>query len=321
MIDGLDFILQQVRIEVLIVDVTLTDEFDTGIGALGLQLNGGKLTGISGTTAGANLTGSGLQTNSSTTLGLLGNPLTMANVVDRTGLTGLISLTTTPGRGKAIILSNPTISTAHNTTGSIFVGETVPIATGSVTVGGTGGVTTTIGQIQIGVTLTVLPLIGSDGTVQMSISQEVSDSSASVTIDGNPQPIISTRQTSSYISCKSGEIVVLGGQRRSSDKLSTSLIGGIPVLGELLGSSSHQKETDDLIFFLRPVVLTNTAADNVDAMKNVDGLNQGGTIKNLIPGPASAIKEMLDLPANAAPAGSTAQPTPSAQNDLQRPPR
>ncbi len=333
MIGGLDFILQQVRIEVLIVDVTLTNELDTGISTLGLQLDGNKLTGVSGTGAGGSISGSGAQTGNSTTLALLANPLTMANPLDRTGLTGLISLTTTPGKGKAFILSAPTISTAHNTTGSIFVGETVPIATGSVTVGGTGGVTTTIGQIQIGITLSVTPLIGVDGTVQMNISQEVSDSSASVTIDGNPQPIINTRQTSSYVSCKSGDIIVLGGQRRKSDKLSTSLLAGIPLLGELLGSSSRQQETDDLIFMVRPVVLQNNASDNADTKQEIDNLNKPGQISNLIDHPVEGVKDLfngktLDSPAagdpaavQPAPAGQPAPGVPAAPNNLQRPPR
>jgi general secretion pathway protein D len=329
MIDDLDFILQQVRIEVLIVDVTLTNEFDTGISALGLQMDGNKLTAISGTAAGGSLSGSGAQTGNSTTMALVANPLTMANPLDRTGLTGLLSLTTTPGKGKAFILSAPTIATAHNTTGSIFVGETVPIATGSVTVGGTGGVTTTIGQIQIGITLSVTPLIGADGTVQMSISTEVSDSSSSVTIDGNPQPVINTRQTSDYVSCKTGEIIVLGGQRRKSDKLSTSLLAGIPLLGELLGSSSHQQETDDLIFMVRPVVLDNKPSDNAGTMKEIHDLNKPDQISDIIGHPVEAVKNLindkdLDDPnadAQPAPAGQPAPGVPAAQNNLQRPPR
>jgi len=329
MIDGLDFILQQVRIEVLIVDVTLTDEFDTGISALGLQLDGNRLTGISGNGAGMALSGSGALSATSTTLGIIANPTTLINPINRTGLTGLISLTTTPGKGKAFVLSAPTISTAHNTAGSIFVGETVPIATGSVTVGGTGGVTTTIGQIQIGITLTVTPLIGADGTVQMSISQQVSDSSSSVTIDGNPQPIIETRQISDYVSCKSGDIIVLGGQRRKADKLSTSMLGGIPVLGTLLGSSSHQKETDDLIFMVRPVVLKNDSSDNDEANKEIQDLGKPGQISNLIDHPVEGVKGLLnqnDL-STSSNTTTTAQPTPAApaaapaQNNLRRPAR
>jgi type II secretory pathway component GspD/PulD (secretin) len=122
---------------------------------------------------------------------------------------------------------------------------------------------------------------------------------------------------------------VLGGQRRKSDKLSTSLLAGIPLLGELLGSSSHQQETDDLIFMVRPVVLDNKPSDNAGTMKEIHDLNKPDQISDIIGHPVEAVKNLindkdLDDPnadAQPAPAGQPAPGVPAAQNNLQRPPR
>ena len=221
--------------------------------------------------------------------------------------------TTTPRKGNATIISSPWIITKHNTTGSIFVGETRPIASGSVTAGGTGGTTTTITQINIGITLTVSPLIGSDGTVQLTIQQNISDHAGDVTIDGNPQPVISTRTTNSQISCQSGDILVLGGLQRNGKSKSTSMLAGIPILGDLLGARSYKNDKTDLIFFMRPVVMTDSETNTAAAKKRIDGLEQKDTVRQLleIPPPPPAEKKGSSSgsgASSAAPDASTRRP-------------
>ena len=114
------------------------------------------------------------------------------------------------------------------------------------------------------------PLIGPDGSVQLEINQTVEDILGEVIIDGNPQPRVGSRRTESFVSVQSGDIIVLGGLQRTSDSKSTSRFGPIPFLGDLFGKRSRSKTRTDLVFFLRPTVLTNTAADNVKAMEQVE---------------------------------------------------
>jgi general secretion pathway protein D len=104
----------------------------------------------------------------------------------------------------------------------------------------------------------------------MDIDQEVSDKVGSSKIDGNDQPVVGKRQTTSYVTVKSGEIIVLGGMQRKNDSTSTSRLGPIPFIGDLLGSRSKSAERTDIIFFLRPVILTNTSDDNKEYLKRLE---------------------------------------------------
>ena len=259
----IDILLAQVRIEVVIAEVSLEDNATSGISALGLTITGDRLTGFSGTAAGIAIT------NGVLTPGVVG-----AGPVD---LAAQISLATTPRKNNANILSVPNIITTHNKEGKIFVGEQRPVISSYINDGtntGTGGVgagfRSNVTSKDIGISLSVKPLIGTDGTVQLEIKQEVNDILGDITIDGNPQPRIGRRSTESFVSARTGEIIVLGGLQRKSESRSNSRLGPIPLLGDLLGSRSRSKTRTDLVFFLRPTILTNSSADNSAALQQVD---------------------------------------------------
>ena len=259
----IDILLAQVRIEVVIAEVSLEDNATSGISALGLTITGDRLTGFSSTAAGIAIT------NGVLTPGVVG-----AGPVD---LAAQISLATTPRKNNANILSVPNIITTHNKEGKIFVGEQRPVISSYINDGtntGTGGVgagfRSNVTSKDIGISLSVKPLIGTDGTVQLEIKQEVNDILGDITIDGNPQPRIGRRSTESFVSARTGEIIVLGGLQRKSESRSNSRLGPIPFLGDLLGSRSRSKTRTDLVFFLRPTILTNSSADNSAALQQVD---------------------------------------------------
>ncbi|MBE33986.1 MAG: type II secretory pathway, component PulD [Opitutaceae bacterium] len=256
----IDVLLAQVRIEVVIAEVTLGDEATSGISELGLQIDGDKLVGFGGAASGIGVTN-----------GVFSRPTPGA-----LDLAATISLVTTPRKSNTNILSVPNIVTTHNKQGTIFVGEQRPVISSylndSTNTGGTtgSGYRSTVNQQQIGIELIVTPLIGPDGSVQLEINQTVEDILGEVIIDGNPQPRVGSRRTESFVSVQSGDIIVLGGLQRTSDGKSTSRFGPIPFIGDLFGKRSRSKTRTDLVFFLRPTVLTNTAADNVKAMEQVE---------------------------------------------------
>ncbi|HEY4246823.1 MAG TPA: secretin N-terminal domain-containing protein [Lacunisphaera sp.] len=271
LVDKIDILLAQVRIEVVIAEVTLSDGATSGIDALGLKVSNGRLTGLVGSGPGVAVTGLPAAGTTTTT----GSTTTYATLLD--GLNAVINLSTTPRKGNTTILSRPTISTTHNKEATIFVGETIPTITGSTSsnaaVGATNPYTTSsITQQEVGIKITVKPLIGTDGSVQLDLKQEISDVGDPVTIDGNVQNIILKRTTSSFITAKSGEILVLAGLQKKTNVKSTSRLGPIPFLGDLFGTRTRKEQRDELIFFLRPTVLTNTPADNAPAFKEVDQL-------------------------------------------------
>jgi general secretion pathway protein D len=278
LIDKVDVVLPQVRIEVVIVEVKLSDNESNGFNTLGLTVTNGKLVGIGGNGAGfgvngATATATAIAPNSANaTQGLLtGN-----------NLSATIGLVTTPRKGDLKILSVPAITTTHNKEATIFVGESRPVITGSSVAATTGQVTSTVSQRDIGIQLKVLPLIGKDGSVQLQVSQSVEDILGTTILDGNDQPIIGRRTTDSYVSAMSGEIVVLGGLQRTVSTKSTSRLGPIPFLGDLLGSSTNTEEKQELIIFLRPYVLNSSAVDNLDALSRATGSAIGPEVKKVI---------------------------------------
>ncbi len=277
LVEKIDVVLPQVRIEAVIVEVSLGDNNTTGIDALGLQVAGDKLVGFSLQTPGMVV-----DDGDGGFAGLL-RPDAENFLSGNYDLAGIIRLSTTPRKNKANILSAPSILTAHNKEGIIFVGEERPVISGYVTDSNTTtGARTNVSQREIGITLTVTPLIGTDGSVELTISQEVKDVLGDILIDGNPQPRVGSRRTESVVSVKSGEIIVLGGLQRISDTRNTNRLGPIPIIGDLLGRRSRETSRSDLVFFLRPVVLTNTPADNVAVLERVERMPIKDDVKRLL---------------------------------------
>jgi len=288
LIDKLDIVLPQVRIEVVIAEVTLDDQSASGISALGLKVDGDKLIGFSGSTVGASISNA---------------------TIKRPGATGPwdlaaeISLNTTPRKRQNAITTVPTVVTSHGKQAKFFNGETRPVVTG--TIQSAAGVSTglasssTVTQQQIGTTLTVTPFIGVDGAVQLDMVQSVEDVTGEVLVDQNKQYVIGRRESTNYVSAKSGDIIVISGFRKKSKLSSASRFGPIPIIGDLLGSRSKGDTMSELVFFVRPVVLANNpAVDNADAMRRIDGWPSRDEVKKeidprFVPPKKSLIEKIL----------------------------
>jgi general secretion pathway protein D len=280
LIEKIDIVLPQVRIEVVIAEVVLSDAASSGISSLGLNVQNGKLIGFNASAAGIGVGGS--DSTDPNNPGLTG----YATFNDNWDLTGIIQLNSTPRKNNNTILSVPSISTMHNKEGIIFVGETRPVVSGitSAPTSSTDGLSrsSSVTQLEIGTKITVKPLIGYDGSVQLEIKQEISSVSGTVTLDGNQQPIIGKRTTESFITAKSGEILVLGGMQSRANSRETSRLGPIPILGDLLGNRSRREDRTELVFFLRPTVLTNTPADNIQAMRQIELMPNRDAVKKTL---------------------------------------
>ena len=125
----IDVLLAQVRIEVVIAEVTLDDAATDGISALGLTVAENRLVGFSGAAAG---------------IGSLSATVDVATHK----YSGTIGFNTTPRKTITNILSVPNILTSHNKSGKIFVGTEQPIITSYVNTGTT--TTTTTGGVAAG---------------------------------------------------------------------------------------------------------------------------------------------------------------------------
>jgi general secretion pathway protein D len=275
LVGKLDILLAQVRIEMLICEVSLDDNQTSGISALGLQVVSGKLIGFNGSAAGISVGGGVDSTGKSSGFATFG---------PNHELSAILGLTTTPRKNHLTVLSAPTIVATHNQEATIFVGESDPVLSSYTNTGGsvgtiTGGVgtgyNTAVTYKDIGIQVKVKPLIGNDGALELQISTDVNDIKGYVSVDGNQQPIVTKRSAESFVGVRNGEIIVLGGLQKKSSTLSTSRLGPIPIIGDLFGSRTKDRTRDDLVFFLRPYILTNTPADNESVLKRIDQGQQG----------------------------------------------
>ena len=286
LIDKIDVLLAQVRIEVVIAEVTLTDASSTGISQLGLLVQDGKLVGFNGGGPGIGISGSGREA-------VAGAEVTdflseaFATFPDN-NLSGVISLGTTPRKNNAEFLQVPAVVTTHNKEAEFFVGQDIPVlgsfipdSAGTATTGATA-YRTTVNNRQVGIRLLVKPLIGNNGSVQLEIEQVVEDVIGTTTIDDNPQPIVGQREMKSFISVQDGEIIVMGGLQRGNNRRETNRLGPIPFLGDLLGLRTRSNEKTDLIFFLRPTILSAGAVDNEEAMDRVDLMPNAEQVKRAL---------------------------------------
>lgn len=268
LIDKLDIVLAQVRIEVVIADVTLDDNHQSGISALGLKIEGNKLVGFSGTEASVAVSN-----------GVITHP--------GSDLAAEIAIKTTPRKRNNTIITQPATVTSHGKKAVFFTGETRPVVTGTLqsAAGATNGLasSSTVTQQQIGTTLTVTPFIGVDGSVQLDMIQSVEDVTGEVQVDANTQYIIGKRESTNYISAHSGDIIVLSGFRKATNIRETNRLGPIPFLGDLFGSRRKSESRQELVFFLRPTVLVNNPAiDNAETMKRIDALPSRDAIRNAL---------------------------------------
>lgn len=190
--------------------------------------------------------------------------------------------------GDGNVLSTPNLLTLDNEEARIIIGQNVPFVTGQFTNSGGGGGTGTVNPFQtierkdVGLTLKVKPQISENGTVKLSIYQEVSSVVAS-TVAASSGPTTNKRSIESNVLVQDGQIVVLGGllqDEYSGNVEQVPGLGNIPVLGNLFKSQSRGRKKSNLMVFLRPVVVRDArqtealAQDRYDTMRTLQQQSQ-----------------------------------------------
>ena len=165
-------------------------------------------------------------------------------------------------RGKARILSAPSLVLRRGAEGSIITGEEVPILTQTVT---SGSISTSTEFKSVGIKLRVLPLMVADGRVRLEINPEVSTVTGfSNAGEGVANPIIAVRNAKTELEVLSGHLISIGGLMRDEQRevhRQVPLLGSIPLLGELFRSTRLERVQTQLVIFLTIRVLANGDAD------------------------------------------------------------
>ena len=328
-IDKLDGRRAQVLVESLIVEVNANKLAEFGIQWQSVLGNKGDgtvgLIGTNSNKSGANIIGvmAGIAqgaTKLGETAGTLGRGLNLALAPRINGQYYLGALANfLQNSGDSNVLSTPNLMTLDNEEAKIVIGKNVPFPTGSYTnTGGNNGAVnpfTTVERKDVGLMLRVRPQINENGTVKMSIYQEVSNIDTATLGDKNG-PTTSKRSIESNVLVEDGSIIVIGGLLEDSysqaeDKV--PVMGDIPVLGNLFRSENRERKKTNLMVFLRPVVVRDAATsdslmvDRYDAIRAMQQVVQPQP--SVVLGTVSGAPLLPALPAPAATPAPAAAPS------------
>ena len=165
------------------------------------------------------------------------------------------------------ILSTPSLMTLDNQEAEIVIGQNVPFITGSYT--STGSSSTSVNPFQtvqredVGLTLRVKPQINEGNAVKLEIEQEVSSIDTTATT-GASDIVTKKRNIKTVVMVEDGNTIVLGGLidenlRQTEEKV--PILGDVPLLGALFRATSTTKVKQNLMVFLRPVIMRDAAVN------------------------------------------------------------
>ena len=273
-IDMLDIRRAQVMVEAMIANINSTEQ-----GTFGVQWLVGGGNNNAGVVALGNYGGSSSLSNLATTaIGATSGTSTGSVSVPGEVYVGLVTGTTTIG-GQTIptlgaladmisansvgnVLDRPTMLTLDNEEARIMVGSNIGIPNGSFTAtsGSPGNLTTTITRQDLGTVLQIKPLITQNGAIQMDIYQENSQLDPDQPVNSANGPSFLKRNLRATILVDDGQIIALGGMTEDSITLQQNGVPGlssIPYLGWLFSWQSRIHKKQNLVLFLRPVVIKN----------------------------------------------------------------
>ena len=252
LLKDIDIPQQQVLIEALIFETDANHQFDMSVGMGQKTANpGAQFSGRGGINSIINFS------TNTTAIGV-GAATGGFGYLAQIGANWAAAITLLESDSKTEVLSRPRIQTSHAEAATIFSGGTTPYVTGSVS--GVGfGTQQQIQQLQIGITLQVLPLITSDGLVVLDINQTIEGENGTVAIDANLRVPKTVRHTAqAKVAVKDSETIILGGLIRTAKTKSKSgvpVLKDIPGLGALFSTTSENPTRRELMVLIRPTVL------------------------------------------------------------------
>jgi Type II secretory pathway, component PulD len=173
---------------------------------------------------------------------------------------------------RAQIRSSPKLLVKSGTTGSIEVGNEIPILTSNRQSTDSPGapVIQNISYRKTGVLLTINPLVQASGLVDLIISQELSEQQATGIIGS---PTILTRKIDTALALSDGGSVLLGGlisNSNSDGQLGVPPVGRIPLIGKLFRVETRSQDRTELIMLVSTYVVRNhdEAKEITEILKN-----------------------------------------------------
>jgi general secretion pathway protein D len=252
-LEKLDVLPRQVLIEARVYEVDLTGDLSFGL-EYALQQRG------TGTTPKQFLGDYGVTTSGVFT-GATGTVIGQTRQL-------MAFLTASENRTRVRTLSSPTVLATDSTQARIQVGASVPVLTSQGLaqggqLAGNSLYTSTVSNVDTGIILNVTPRITSTGLVSLTIEQEISNEVPPATGNGIQSPSFTKRSVSTHAVAQDGQTIALGGlisYNYNKNVTRIPLLGDIPWLGTLFGSTSYTTTETELIVLLTPRIISTLPA-------------------------------------------------------------
>lgn len=279
LLSKIDIARDQVYVEAVIMEMSMTDMADWKVGYYKFGENGYGKTGFNGlgSTALTDL----LSPTGTVGGGLLGfadnKKITVTSPTGTTStipsLVGFINfLKTNIG---ANILSTPQITALDNEEATIEVGDKVATSISNSQTS-TGVTTQTPTFEDATIKLKIKPFIAkTSNSIRMEIDQSVKQPGTAIgpkAIQDSTLPL-QTRSIKTQIVVHNGGTAILGGLMKDNDNESISkvpLLGDLPIIGWLFKSRSTNKQKVNLVVFLTPKIIRSQADSNQIIGKKLD---------------------------------------------------
>jgi general secretion pathway protein D len=301
----LDTYPQEVLIEALIAEVTLTDADDFGIQWSVLHdvhIEGDDFDALTQGRSGdapsylLPLTlGTGSASTSLTAAGfsyLFFKPEKLAALVHALA-----------SKGRVNILSSPRLLVRDQEEASIEVGSDIPTATSTTSTTTTDTLTQNIEYRTVGIKLNIKPTINDERTVVLDLEQEVSSKGADQQVGqtGNLFPSFNTTKTKTSIVVPDKQGIIIGGimeEEKSKNYQGIPVLSTIPILGNLFRYTKDSTTKKELVIIITPHVISNQTEadiltlDFLNRLRNVKSFLQSHQDQIAIP----SLKESMNIP-------------------------
>jgi general secretion pathway protein D len=271
-IDKLDIPRRQVYVEVVIMELTIDKDREIGVHGQGggtFSINGTPVVGF-----GASLGGTG-PALASALAGAGAAGVISQNTISfpKTNPDGTVTNVSIPSFGAILtalqtdqnvnILSTPNLLTLDNEEAEIIVGGEEPFPTGTTLTSG-GNTSFNVTRENVGITLKLTPQVNEGDMVKMKVKQEVT-----AVVPGSSEAILTTvgpsttkRSVETVVVAKDEQTIVIGGlidDKTTITEQKIPFLGDIPLLGYLFKNKKRTKAKTNILVFLRPYIIRDTA--------------------------------------------------------------
>jgi general secretion pathway protein D len=284
-IKKLDIYPRQVLIEMLLADITLSDDKEFGLDLV-RYMDGGKWQQT-------------IQFGEFSQLAEAGPGLSYSIVKEAGRFSAAIRAAATLGRLR--VLTSPHLLASNNKEAKIQIGTSEPILTNTYTSTGTATATTATGFVEgtieykdIGTIVSITPRISDGGLVSLELSVEESsldsreigrkDTSTTAAVASATStfsvPAFNKTTAKTVISIKDGQTIAIGGLIRKTKDVSSQgvpYLSKIPVIGFFFGKNKDANERRELILLLTPHIITDEIQSKTvtdEFREKIEGLKQ-----------------------------------------------